>query len=61
MVFYHRCRPDGVRRRLKQVVELPPVFDDSDPEVNRFAGRADWFTSLYPTPPAPSNRKAPPR
>jgi len=56
-MVWHKCRPDGIRRRL---VELPTILD-GDLETRRFDDRRSWFTSTFPKPPPPDNRKAPPK
>jgi len=52
--MFHRCRADGIRRRI---VPLEETVDD-DAQVRRFDARRDWFTANYPVPPPPDNRKA---
>ena len=42
--FWHRCRPDGIRRKL---VTLPSIIED-DVGDRREADRMGWFESRYP-------------
>ena len=55
VILFHRCRPDGVRRRL---VELPTILD-GDLETRRFDDRRSWFTSTFPKPPPPIANREP--
>ena len=48
-MVWHKCRPDGVRRRL---VSLPTILTD-DPRIALEDARRSWFKSLFPVPPAP--------
>ena len=57
VVLFHRCKSDGIRRRI---VRLPSLTDD-DIETRRFDDRRSWFENRYPVPPPPENRKAPPK
>ena len=49
VVLFHRCRPDGVRRRL---VPLPGILS-GDPGIALHDERREWFKALFPVPPAP--------
>ena len=55
VVLFHKCRPDGVRRRL---VELTPLDDDS-PQDRRRAETRSWYLSQYPRPPDPAGNREP--
>ena len=56
VVLFHRCRPDGIRRRL---VSLPTILTD-DPGIALEDSRREWFASLYPVPPPPVGRRSRP-
>ncbi|MCH8983678.1 MAG: hypothetical protein IH943_06185 [Acidobacteria bacterium] len=49
VIFFHRCRPDGVRRQL---VELP----DEEGHAERMQkDRLDWYLKTYPGPHLPGD------
>ena len=55
-MVWHKCRPDGIRRRL---VSLPTILTD-DPRIALEDDRRDWFKSRYPVPPPADNRRSRP-